>query len=137
MHFIFILSVYILLRVSKPSEIFEKLEIFKFHEGCIFVETKFKKIWCASRARVNLPQIGNRGNAFNLFCNKTQVSTFLRRNFYGIYPYIKLLSKVTSFVLGWSLLNLLNQTQVLTSLSRNLYEGYPIDVKFQLHGRYP
>jgi hypothetical protein len=42
-----------------------------------------KKICCVSRVCANLPHIGNRENALNLFDYKTQVSTFLSRNLYG------------------------------------------------------
>jgi hypothetical protein len=92
-----------------------------------------KKIWCASRARVNLTILVIEGILLNLFYNKTQVSPFLHgicmriplsmSNFYILSSYVMLLDpkpitkSAASFVLEW---DLLNQTQVLTFLSRNL-----------------
>jgi hypothetical protein len=53
---------------------------------------KFKKIWCASRALVNLPHIANRLTltSFLFFCdaqpNFWTVRRSLSRNLYGRYP---------------------------------------------------
>jgi hypothetical protein len=95
---------------------------------------KKKKIWCASRARVNLPHIGNRKcikfvQHRNLL--KMQRSTFLigrylvkYQNFEFLFLFLdaKIVTKTgILFVIRW---NLLSKTQVLTFLSRNLYKRY-------------
>jgi hypothetical protein len=69
--------------------------------GIFFIE----KIWCASRARVNLPHIGDRKWIiffYNDFFDNTQDLTFLSRNLYLYAPFGYQISKfwVCSFVPG-------------------------------------
>jgi hypothetical protein len=72
--------------ILKQFEFFNK----KNYEKSVQFINWAKKIWCASRARVNLPHIGNRKCIkFVLHRNllKMQCSTFLSRNLNGSYLY--------------------------------------------------
>jgi hypothetical protein len=87
---------------------------------------------------VNLPHIGNRGNALSLFNNKTQFLTFLSRNMYEDKPkdvkfqnfeyFFRFLDPkmATKSTVRFALRgNLLEKTQGLTFLRRSLYGRYP------------
>jgi hypothetical protein len=104
-----------------------------------------KKIWCASRARVNLPHIDS-GKCIKFvlkrfFLNKTQGFTFLSRNMYGWVGYpsdikfqnfefaVLSLAKLPSDLFFGGIC--LTKLKVFTFLSRNLYGRYPKDDKLQ------
>jgi hypothetical protein len=131
------------LKRNRAKSLFNTVLTNKFHRITNLIALLwFKKIWCASWARVNLPHISNKKYIKiilqrNLPKN-TQGLSFFSRNLYRKYRWdikyqnseyffwfldLNIVTKSTiRFVLRWYFLN---KTQGLTLLSRNLYGRYP------------